>query len=50
MEDMYDAILIGNAPRIKLEDSRKNIVVILAFLELTKSGKPVIVLRIFRGL
>ncbi len=43
VEDMCDAILLGKAPRISLEDSRKNIAVILAFLESAKSGKPVIV-------
>ena len=40
MEDMCDAILIGKAPRISLEDSRKNMAVILALLESAKSGKP----------
>ena len=43
VEDMCDAILFGKAPRISLEDSRKNIAVILALLESAKSGKPVIV-------
>jgi predicted dehydrogenase len=43
VEDMCDAILFGKAPRISLEDSRKNVAVILALLESAKSGKPVIV-------
>jgi D-xylose 1-dehydrogenase (NADP+, D-xylono-1,5-lactone-forming) len=43
VEDMCDAILHGKAPRISLEDSRKNIAAILALLESAKSGKPVIV-------
>ena len=43
VEDMCDAILYGKAPRISLEDSRKNIAVILALLESANSGKPVIV-------
>jgi D-xylose 1-dehydrogenase (NADP+, D-xylono-1,5-lactone-forming) len=43
VEDMCDAILHGKAPRISLEDSRKNTAVILALLESAKSGKTVIV-------
>jgi len=40
---MYEAVVNGKAPRVSLEDSRKNIAVILAFLESAKSGKLVIV-------
>ena len=43
VEDMYEAIVNGKAPRISLEDSRKNIAVILALLKSAKSGKLVIV-------
>ncbi len=43
VEDMCDAILFGKAPRVSLEDSRKNIAVILTLLESAESGKPVIV-------
>ena len=43
VEDICDAILFGKAPRISLEDSRKNVAAILALLESAKSGKPVIV-------
>jgi predicted dehydrogenase len=41
VEDMADAILLGHAPRISLEDSRANIRTILAFLESARTGKPV---------
>ena len=41
VEDMTDAILLGRAPRISLEDSRDNIKTILAFLESARTGKPV---------
>jgi D-xylose 1-dehydrogenase (NADP+, D-xylono-1,5-lactone-forming) len=43
VEDMCDAILFGKAPLVSLEDSRKNIAVILALVESAKNGKPVIV-------
>ncbi|MDO9300666.1 MAG: Gfo/Idh/MocA family oxidoreductase [Anaerolineales bacterium] len=43
VEDLCDAILFGKAPRITLEDSRRNVATILALLESAKSGKPVIV-------
>ncbi len=41
VEDMADAILLGRAPRISLDDSRGNIMVILALLESARTGKPV---------
>ena len=41
VEDMADAILLGRAPRISLEDSRANIKTILAFLESARTGKTV---------
>jgi predicted dehydrogenase len=41
VEDMADAILLGHAPRISLDDSRANIRTILAFLESARTGKPV---------
>jgi xylose dehydrogenase (NAD/NADP) len=43
VEDMCEAIQYGKAPRITLEDSRKNIAVILALLESAKNGKSIIV-------
>jgi predicted dehydrogenase len=42
VEDMADAILLGHAPRISLQDSRDNVKTILAFLESARTGKPVI--------
>lgn len=41
VEDMADAILLGQAPRIALADSRANVAVIRAFLESARSGKSV---------
>jgi predicted dehydrogenase len=41
VEDMADAILLGQPPRISLEDSRGNAATILALLESAHSGKPV---------
>lgn len=41
VEDMADAILLGRAPRISLEDSRANVAVIAALLESSRIGKPV---------
>jgi predicted dehydrogenase len=41
VEDMADAVLLGRAPRIALEDSRANVAVIRALLESAHSGKPV---------
>lgn len=41
VEDMADAIILGHAPRISLEDSRANVAVIVALLESARSAKPV---------
>jgi D-xylose 1-dehydrogenase (NADP+, D-xylono-1,5-lactone-forming) len=41
VEDMADAILLGRAPLISLEDSRGNIKTILAFIESARMGQPV---------
>lgn len=41
VEDMADAILLGRAPRISLEDSRANVAVIVGLLESARTGKPV---------
>jgi D-xylose 1-dehydrogenase (NADP+, D-xylono-1,5-lactone-forming) len=41
VEDMADAILLGRAPRISLEDSRANVAAILDLLESARSGKAV---------
>jgi len=41
VEDMADAILLGKAPRVSLEDSRGNVMTIAALLESAKTGKPV---------
>jgi hypothetical protein len=41
IEDMADAILLGRAPRVSLDDSRGNIRTILALLESARTGKPV---------
>jgi D-xylose 1-dehydrogenase (NADP+, D-xylono-1,5-lactone-forming) len=41
VEDMADAILLGRAPRISLDDSRGNVAVIAALLESARDGKPV---------
>jgi predicted dehydrogenase len=41
VEDMADAILLGHAPRISLDDSRANVAVISALLESARAGKPV---------
>jgi predicted dehydrogenase len=41
VEDMADAILLGKAPRISLDDTRANVAVILAFLESARTGKPI---------
>lgn len=42
VEDMADAILLGRAPRVSLEDSRANVVVICAFLESARTGRPIL--------
>ena len=41
VEDMADAVLLGNTPRVSLEDSRANIAVITALLESARAGRPV---------
>ena len=41
VEDMSDAILLGNPPKVSLADSRSNTAAILALLESAKTGKPV---------
>jgi len=41
VEDMADAILLGKAPHISLDDSRANVAVISAFLESARLGKAV---------
>ncbi len=41
VEDMADAILLDNAPRISLDDSRANVAAIFALLESARVGKPV---------
>jgi D-xylose 1-dehydrogenase (NADP+, D-xylono-1,5-lactone-forming) len=41
IEDMADAIFLGRAPRVTLDDSRGNIRTILALLESARTGKPV---------
>lgn len=40
VEDMADAILNGQPPRIPLRDSRGNVAVIAALLESARTGKP----------
>ena len=41
VEDMADAIMLGHAPRISLDDSRANVAVISSLLESARAGKPV---------
>ena len=41
VEDMADAILLGRAPRVSLDDSRANVAVISSFLESARTGQPV---------
>jgi predicted dehydrogenase len=41
VEDMADAILLGRAPRISLQDSRGNVATILALLQSAREGRPV---------
>jgi xylose dehydrogenase (NAD/NADP) len=43
VEDMADAVLLGKAPRVSLEDSRANVTAILALLESARTGKPVMI-------
>ncbi len=41
VEDMADAILLGQPPRISLADSRDNVATILALLRSAREGRPV---------
>ena len=41
VEDMADAILLGNEPRVTLDDSRANVAVISALLASARTGMPV---------
>jgi len=41
VEDMADAILLGKAPRVTLEDSRANVATIRALLESAHTNKPI---------
>ncbi len=41
VEDMADAVLLGRVPRISLDDSRGNVAVISALLELAWERKPI---------
>lgn len=41
VEDMADAILLGQPPRISLADSRENVATILALLRSAREGRPV---------
>jgi predicted dehydrogenase len=41
VEDMADAVLLGHAPRISLDDSRANVAVISALLDSARWGNPV---------
>jgi predicted dehydrogenase len=41
VEDMADAILLGSAPRISLDDSRANVATIFSLLESARLDKPV---------
>ncbi len=41
VEDMADAILLGKAPRVSLEDSRGNVAALAALAESAQTGKPV---------
>jgi D-xylose 1-dehydrogenase (NADP+, D-xylono-1,5-lactone-forming) len=42
VEDMADAVLLGKAPRISLEDSRGNVAAIVALIRSADEGKSVI--------
>jgi len=41
VEDMADAILLGNPPRVSLADSRANVAAILALLQSARERRPV---------
>ena len=41
VEDLADAVLLGTAPRVSLEDSRGNVAVICALLQAARENRPV---------
>jgi predicted dehydrogenase len=41
VEDMANAILLGQSPRISLDDSRVNVATIVSLLESARSGRAV---------
>ena len=41
VEDLYDAVVHGKAPRVSLQDSRNNVAAILALLQSAREGRPV---------
>lgn len=41
VEDMADAVLLGQPPRISLDDSRGNVAILSAFVESAKAGRPI---------
>jgi predicted dehydrogenase len=41
VEDMADAVLLGHAPRLSLDDSRGNVQTITSLLESARTGTPV---------
>ncbi len=41
VEDLYDAVVNGAAPRVSLQDSRNNVAAILALLQSAREGRPV---------
>lgn len=41
VEDLYDAVVNGKAPRVSLQDSRNNVATILALLQSAREGRPV---------
>ncbi len=41
VEDMYEAVVNGAAPRVSLQDSRNNVAAILALLQSAREGRPV---------
>jgi predicted dehydrogenase len=43
VEDMCNAVLLGSAPRISLEDSRGNIATLLSLIQSAEAGKPIFV-------
>jgi predicted dehydrogenase len=41
VEDLFDAVVNGAAPRVSLQDSRNNVAAILALLQSAREGRPV---------